>query len=141
MLKRLRLLNNALPALWISILLYGVVCQIVGFFLVKDKISYSLGLWTGIILAMAMAYHMAYVLSNALEMGERGAQLSVTKHNMIRYGVVVLVLGILMLTDAANPLAAFAGLMGLKVGAYIQPFIDKIISREGKADIADKTSD
>ena len=71
MVKRLRTLNSALPALWLSILLYGIVCQIAGFFLVGDKLSYSLGLWIGIILALLMAYHMAYVLSNALDMGER----------------------------------------------------------------------
>lgn len=141
MVKRLRTLNSALPALWLSILLYGIVCQIAGFFLVGDKLSYSLGLWIGIILALLMAYHMAYVLSNALDMGERGAQISVTKHNMIRYGVVVVVLGILMLTDVANPLAAFAGLMGLKVGAYLQPLTNKFFSRQGKSDIASKTSE
>ena len=141
MLKRLKALNSALPALWISILLFGVVCQIVGIFLVGDKLSYSLGLWIGIMLALIMAFHMAYVLAGALDLGERGAQISVTKHNMIRYAVVVVVLGILMLTDAANPLAAFVGLMGLKVGAYLQPLTDKFLSRQGKSDIASKTSE
>lgn len=141
MLKKLTGLNNALPALWLSILLFGIACQVVGVFLVRDKLSYSLGLWIGIILALGMAYHMAYVLASALDMGERGAQISVTKHNMIRYAIVVVVLGILMLTDVANPLAAFVGLMGLKVGAYLQPLTYKFFSRQGKSDIASKTSE
>ena len=31
-----------------------------------------------------------------------------------------------MITDFANPLAAFLGLMGVKAGAYLQPLIRKL---------------
>lgn len=141
MLKKLSRLNQALPALWVSILFYGVLCQIIGIFLVKNKLSYSFGLWIGILLALLMAYHMAYVLERALDMGERGAQAVVMKHNLIRYAVIVIVLAIVMLTDVANPLAAFAGIMGLKVGAYLQPFANKLLDRQGKLDIENKTGD
>lgn len=138
MIKKINQLNKALLALWVSILLFGVVCQIVGVLFVKNPVSYSLGLWIGIIVALAMAYHMAYALNSALDLGERAAQIFVTKHNMIRYAVVVSVLGILMISEMANPLAAFLGIMGLKVGAYFQPLTDKLISRLGKSRIAKK---
>ena len=49
--------------------------------------------------------------------------------NMIRYGVIVIAFGVLCLLDIGNPLAAFAGIMGLKAGAYLQPFTHKIITK------------
>ena len=49
--------------------------------------------------------------------------------NMIRYGVIVIAFGMLCMIDIGNPLAAFAGIMGLKAGAYLQPFTHKISTK------------
>lgn len=123
-------LNHALPGLLLGILLFGVICQVVGFFLVTDEAFYSIGLWVGILTAFFMAFHMAYTLDTAVEKDVKGAQGSATKHNLIRYFIVVIIMGILMVTRIGNPLAAFLGVMGLKVSAYIQPVLGKI-SRKG----------
>ena len=52
------------------------------------------------------------------------------------YGVlvVVMILGILMVTKIGNPLAAFVGVMGLKVSAYAQPMFSKLTSRTKKTE-------
>lgn len=125
-------LNNALPGLLLGILSFGIICQVVGVFLVADKKNYSIGLWVGILTAFFMAFHMAITLNMAVEKDVKGAQGSATKHNLIRYFIVVLILGILMVTKIGNPLAAFLGIMGLKVSAYVQPVLGKL-SRKGKA--------
>ena len=52
-----------------------------------------------------------------------GAQKYATSKNLLRYAVVLVVFAVLMLTHFADPLAAFAGLMGMKASAYLQPFI------------------
>ena len=40
MLKRI---NEALPGLVVSILLYGVIVELIGVWFVKDRIAYSIG--------------------------------------------------------------------------------------------------
>ncbi len=40
-----------------------------------------------------------------------------------------MVMGITMVNGFTNPLAAFLGIMGLKVAAYMQPFTHKLIIR------------
>ena len=65
------------------------------------------------------------------------AQGYIRKTAFIRYAVIVVVFAVVMLTRAANPLAVFLGIMGLKAAAYLQPFVhrrshpDK--EREGEA--------
>lgn len=130
MLKRIRNMNTALPGLLCGILIFTTVCQIVGIFLVTDKTDYSIGLWIGGLTAIFMAFHMAYVLNGAVERDVRGAEAITMRQNMIRYLIVVLILGILMMTRIGNPLAAFLGIMSLKVSAYLQPMLKRLSHRK-----------
>lgn len=127
---RLRKINTALPGLLVGIILFGVLCQVFGLFFVEDKAGYSIGLWIGVLTAIFMAFHMAITLNSAVERDVKGAQAAATRQNIIRYLVVVIILGILMLTGIGNPLAAFAGVMGLKVSAYLQPLFAKLSRNE-----------
>ena len=87
---------------------------------------FTIGLWFGIVLACAAAFHMWWGLNIGLELGD-GAGKYVLSQNMIRYGVIVVAFAALCILDFGNPLAAFAGIMGLKAGAYLQPFTHKIM--------------
>lgn len=123
---RIREINSALPELLFGIVIFGVICQIAGFFLVSDKTGFAIGLWIGVLTAVFMAFHMAVSLNTAVERGVKEAQAAATRQNIIRYFAVVIVLGILMVTKIGNPLAAFAGIMGLKLSAYAQPVLAKM---------------
>ena len=129
MTARLRKLNDALPALILGIFLWGVFWQLAGVWFVTDKLGCSIGLWIGVLIVVGMSIHMAWSLDIAVDCGEKGAASIMTKHNMIRYAVVVVVLGAVMVTGIANPLTAFLGIMGLKVAAYLQPFTHKLFRR------------
>lgn len=126
MMKKISSINSALPGLLCGIILFGAASQLVGVFLVTDKTNYSIGLWIGVLTAIFMAFHMAFSLNHALDMGEKGAQTAATRQNIIRYLIVVVILGILMVTEIGNPIAAFVGVMGLKVSAYFQPIFQKL---------------
>lgn len=126
MIKKISSINSALPGLLGGIILFGAASQLVGVFLVADKTNYSIGLWIGVLTAIFMAFHMAFSLNNALDMGEKGAQTAATRQNLIRYLIVIIILGILMVTEIGNPIAAFVGVMGLKVSAYLQPIFQKL---------------
>lgn len=118
---------ETLTELWLGILPYAAVCQLVPVWFVKDRAGYSAGLWIGLALAFAGAYHMWHTLDTALELGEGGAKKSILKNSALRYAAVVLVLLFLMITEAGNPLSAFLGLMGVKAGALLQPSVHKLL--------------
>lgn len=124
--EKISKINTALPGMWCGILVYGFVCQLIGLFLKIDRVKYSIGLWIGILMAVLMAFHMSYVLYTSLDHGAKAAQAAITKHSMLRYLFVVVILGILMMTGFSNPIATFVGIMGLKAGAYLQPLMIKI---------------
>ena len=130
--SRIRELNSALPGLIIGILAFGALCQAAGFFLVSDKADFAIGLWIGVGIAIFMSFHMAHSLNSAVERDVKGAQAAAIRQNLIRYLVVVIVFGILMLTRTGNPLAAFLGVMGLKFSAYVQPIFSKRTSLESE---------
>lgn len=130
-------INTALPGLLWGIILFGILCQIPGLFFVSDKTDYSVGLWAGVLTAIFMAFHMAVCLNSVVERDVKGAQAAATRQNIIRYLVVVIVFGILMITGVGNPLAAFVGVMGLKVSAYFQPFFSKFFHHKVEGDVSD----
>ena len=127
--KKLTQLSDVLPDLWAGIVLYGVLCEIVGLIFVKNRLFYSIGLAAGIVCALFMATHMAWSLSQALDMAEGDAVKKMQVHNILRYLIVVLVFFLLLFTGLGNPLSAFLGVMGLKVAAYVQPFTHKFFRR------------
>jgi NADH:ubiquinone oxidoreductase subunit 2 (subunit N) len=124
--KRLKKINTALPSMLVGIAVFGILCQIAGLLFVKDKANYSIGLWIGVLTAIFMVFHMAISLNSTVEMDEKGARAAATRKNILRYLAVIIVLEILMVTRIGNPLAAFLGIMGLKVSAYMNPLISKI---------------
>lgn len=121
--------NETLLEMWIGTILFGVLCQISVVWFLKDKSDYSIGLWLGIVAALLTVLHLNISLDKALDLGEGGAKKHMVIQNLVRYFVLIIFLGLLMITDFANPLAAFLGLMGVKAGAYLQPLIHKMISR------------
>ena len=126
--KKNRKIDETLEELLIGIVIYGIMIEIAGICFSKEKIYFSVGLWIGIILALAAAVHMWRSLNIGLELGDSASKY-VLSQNMFRYGIIVVVFGGLCFWNVGNPLAAFAGIMGLKAGAYLQPFTHKIISR------------
>ena len=127
----LKKINETVRELWLGILIWGLLCQIVPVWFVEDGMRYSLGLWIGILLAGASAYHMWWALDRGLD-DEGSAQNYIRKLSLLRYGGILVVFGVLMVTEFADPLAAFLGIMGLKAGAFMQPFLHKRLKREVK---------
>lgn len=115
--------------MWAGGILFGVLCQVSIVWFVKDKAGYSIGLWLGIVAAVLTMLHLSISLDKALDLDEGGAKKHMVIQNLVRYFVIIVFLVVLMITDFANPLAAFLGLMGVKAGAYLQPFIHKVAGK------------
>ena len=117
--------SDTLIELLCGILVYGVIGQLVILCFLHDKIWLSIGWWIGVLCAVLGAYHMWWGLDRALDFGEKDAVKLITSYNLLRYAVIVIVMGLVMVTEIGNPLAAVFGVFGLKAGAYMQPFIHK----------------
>lgn len=119
MLKRL---NEALPGLVLGIMIYGILLQFTGMWLVEDRLRYTTGLWIGIGCALFMVIHMAISIEDAVSIGtEDGAKRKTIASAMIRYFVVLIVLVVMCYFNLGMILPAFFGVLGLKVSAYMQP--------------------
>ncbi len=121
--------NKTLLELISGIFIYGIICQIIGGILVEDKLGYSSGLWIGIVTAVAAAVHMWHSLDRALDFDEGTAGKKMQAQSIVRYVVIVIIMGLTMINGVTNPLAAFLGIMSLKVAAYLQPFTHKLLIR------------
>mgnify|MGYP002510986371 CR=1 FL=1 len=119
--------DRTLFELSVGIVAWGLICQLTVVWFVSDRAGYSLGLWMGTFLAVAAGCHMWWALDRALDLARDNAVKMITKHNIIRYAVIVAAMAFIMVNGAANPLAAFLGIMGLKVAAYLQPFTHKVL--------------
>ncbi len=125
-----RRLNQALPELLLGILLYGIVIQVTGVWFAQDRLRYSSGLWIGIVTAMAMAYHIARIIAETIDcMDAHKARVQITAKGIMRYAAVVVVFSITMYFDLGNLVTLFLGVMGLKISAYLQPFLHKVLNK------------
>lgn len=122
-------MDPTLFELCLGILAYGVIFEVV-LLLFSRELTYSLGLMIGVALALAGAVHMWWSLNRGLDLPEKEAVKSLSIHNIIRYLVLAAVLALLIGTKIANPIFTFAGYMGMKVSAYLNPLIHKLRVRK-----------
>ena len=121
MIKRLKKLNRALPNLLAGIIGYGLIVFGAGLIFAPDKISFSTGLGIGIACAVFMAYHMAATIEDAVSLrDEKQARNKSVSGSVARFGIVLIVFFVMMYFKIGSLVAAFLGIMGLKVSAYIQ---------------------
>ena len=126
----LRRINPSLPGLIAGIVIYGFIIQFTGVWFVQDKVGYSIGLWYGIAIGIGMAINLATVIYDAVTFdGEGNANKRVAAKAMLRYIVVAILFGILGYFEFGNLFTAFLGVMGLKVSAYVQPLLNKIVNK------------
>lgn len=121
-------IDPTLFELCLGIFLYGIIFQVVLLFFSRE-ISYSLGLWIGVALAAAGAVHMWWSIDKGMEQAAKQAAKTVGTNNLIRYLILVVVMFVLVYTDFANPIFMFCGYMGMKISAYLNPWLHKVSDR------------
>lgn len=124
MLKRL---NDVLPSLVATIIVFGVIVELIGVWFVEDKIRYSSGLWIGIGCAVFMAINMSMAIEDAVSaFSEKESKRKIIVSAVFRYVVVFLLLTLTFYFNIGSVFPALIGVMGLKIGAYAQPLIEKL---------------
>lgn len=128
MIERLKKKNRTLLELQAGIVFIGIICQIVGSFIVKQQIYYAKSLWFGILMALAASAHMYRTLDRSLDFGQDASKM-IFRGYLFRYVFLIVVLAIAMVTEVMNPLILFMGYMSLKVAAFLQPFTHKLCNK------------
>lgn len=118
--------NRTLLELWAGIIVFEFVCAMVGIWFVPDKADCALGLLIGTVTALAMSFHISWSFDKYFDYPQKTASRKIMLQGIIRYLCVTGILFGTMFLKLANPLAAFLGIMGLKIGAYLQPMIHRI---------------
>ncbi len=118
--------TRTLLELMCGILIFELICLLAGIWFVPQKEECALGLLLGTVTALGMAYHLSWTYDRYLGLPEKIAARKIVVWALVRYFAVAAVLFGILFSGIANPLTAFVGIMGLKIGAYLQPLIHKV---------------
>ena len=130
MINTLKKINRTVLEMTLGILFLGVLAQIIGAFIVKDKMMYAGSLWLGVLLALAATYHMYRSLDRALDQPEKTAQKMIFRGYILRYVILIFILLVLMKTEVMNPLIFFFSyVICMKVTAFLQPITHKLCNK------------
>ncbi len=83
----------------------------------------------GCMAALIYVIHMAVTVDDALCLDEKGAATEMRKQMIIRYLFVCAVFILSIYFGIANPVFLTISLITVKAGAYLQPFVHKMINR------------
>ncbi len=107
----------------ISLGIYTIIVGIVGIFFSDDMLSYILGLFLGVGMAVILFAHMAKTLDYALDLPEQQASSYVKKQSFLRLFLMLVVLVIGRVLPAFNFITVVLGLLGLKIASLFTPVI------------------
>lgn len=115
--------KEIMTGFYIGIGVYTVLIEIIGICFSENILSYTLGLLFGVAAAIFVFHHMAKTLDYALDLQEVDASKYVKRQSFIRLLVMLAVLTIGMITEQLSFVTVLLGLLGLKIGALVTPFI------------------
>ncbi len=129
----LKRLNDALPLLVGTILVYGGLVLVTGIWFFDEKWKYIVGLLFGIGQAIFLSINMASCILDALGVQDKKGEAWIATKGTFRYLIVVVTTVLMCYMQWGYIGTWFVGVMGLKVSALLQPFIrDKILNRKGR---------
>ena len=115
--------------LWIGIILYFIIFEIIGLIFVSNRITYTLGLLTGCVTAGFLAWHMYSILDTALDMAQEDAVNYSKKYSALRLLVMLVVALAGMKFSLLSFPAVIIGILGLKISAFFQPYTNLYITK------------
>lgn len=121
--------NKILLELLIGIVLMGILIQIICIVVSKDYLYNAIGLWSGVAIACFMAIHMKRSIEDVLDLGEEGGVKRMRSTYLVRMTVVTIAMGVVIGFNLGNPITMLFGVLTLKIAAYLQPYMHKILKR------------
>lgn len=125
----LRKSSPTLRELLVGILLWGVVLSVTTVWFADPRIPFLLSLWAGDLAAAGMAVHMYIRIEDSLELPSDDAVKHMRKGTALRLAAAML-LFVLAWRLRGSVVGIFLGLITLKLGAYTQPAVHKVLNKK-----------
>jgi hypothetical protein len=113
----------------VGAIIFGLLCQATIVWFVQDKVGFSLGLWLGIVVAIAYIIHMWWSINRYIYYEATAARVAI-RYLLLRYFVVAAVLAIVAITNIVQPLAVFLGIIGIKAAVLLSLLVPKLLRRQ-----------
>lgn len=126
--------NNTLQELLVGIFIVGILSQIVCLIFLDRHLYHAVGLWVGIFISAGMAIHMNRSIEDGLDlMGDAGEKY-MKKGYLTRTVIACVAMAVVMYFNWGNPITILLGVMALKVAAYLQPLVHKVLEKRKKGE-------
>ncbi|MCR5421794.1 MAG: hypothetical protein K6E98_12415 [Lachnospiraceae bacterium] len=130
--------NKTLRELLIGAFVYCLLWETVLLVFTQRKLYHTIGLAAGFLVCAVLAAGMADSIDIAVDMDEKNAKAYLQRKSSLRYVIACVSIVVIEMTGIGNPLTFFAGIMGLKIGAYLQPFTHKMLNGFNNNESSDK---
>lgn len=122
--------NETLFDLIFGCIVYSIVFEAIGLFVVENKGSYSLGLLLGTAVAIGLSVSMYKSLNNCLVMTEHQARRNMVFSTLLRAVVILLAAWIGMRSGYFSFPGIIIGILGLKISAYFHAYTNVYITKK-----------
>lgn len=127
--RKLNELNETLLDLLIGTILFDVVMGILGIIITKFNLFYLIGIAAGTAEAVIFSFLMLYFIDGALDMEPKSANSYILKGTMIRYFITIITGIIAINLHIYCFIGVVLALLGIKVSAFMQPFVNLYITK------------
>ena len=123
--------KDTLYSLILGTVASGVFFGVLGIlFFSGARAAFALGVCLGMVTACSIAVHLYKTIDRALDMAAESAVSYTRRMALLRMGLMgIPVILALLLPDFFHVLGVLLGLLGLKMGAFLQPGILKLIQK------------
>lgn len=123
--------KETLLAVTVGIVGYTAIATVPTLLFTSDRLRCEAGLLLGMVMSIAMLLHMNYIVQQSVywEGHHTGKMVG---NSLFRMLIVCGVLTAAAFLGFANPVFILIGLIGLKVSAYLQPVLTKIVHKKVK---------
>ena len=110
--------------------IYTGMMELIGLCFFRDKVSYTLGLLFGSVVAVLVMVHIVKTLDKALDLQEQQAVKYTRRQALLRLGIMLIALIVALSVEQLNFIAVVIGMLGLKLGSFLAAFLLKKIYPE-----------
>lgn len=130
--KWIREANETLLDLIFGSLLWSLVVEIAGLFIVSNKLSYTIGVVLGTAVAVGMSISMEKGLERCLHMNKTKSQRDMVLRSMIRWFFMLAAVWAGMAFDTVSLPGVILGILGLKIAAHLHMYTNTYITKKLK---------
>lgn len=130
--KWIREANETLLDLIFGSLLWSLVVEIAGLFIVSNKLSYTIGVVLGTAVAVGMSISMEKGLERCLHMNKTKSQGDMVLRSMIRWFFMLAAVWAGMAFDTVSLPGVILGILGLKIAAHLHMYTNTYITKKLK---------